>query len=346
MHIKAYRYSKYKGVNEMEAKKLGIWLVAIALAVTVSISGTTYYFGVGPFARGRTKLVVTTTTSLYDTGLLEAIEDQFEAKYPIDIYFISAGTGIAIKYAQRGDADMILVHAPSKERAFLEDGYGVCRKIIAYNFFTIVGPEGDPAEISGLTPTQALIRIVETGRKGEALWVSRGDDSGTHTKEKGLWTAAGFDWTKLRDEDWYMESGTGMGKTLQITNEKSAYTLADMGTYLKYYTDQLISLEVVVDAGKELLNVYSAIAVNKTYNPEVNFDAAITFIKFLVSEEGQQIIDQFGQGVYPQKLFYPTVQLLKENTDPTLVSWIKEFAYFDGEECPEEYQDDHKELYG
>lgn len=329
----------------METRKLGVWLTTTALAVIVSISGTTYYFGVGPFGRGRTKLVVSTTTSLYETGLLDTIEDQFEAKYPIDIYFISAGTGIAITYAQRRDADMILVHAPSKELSFLENGYGVCRKIIAYNFFTIVGPEEDPAGISGLTPTQSLIRIVEAGRNSEASWVSRGDDSGTHTKEKDLWTAAGFDWTELRYEDWYMESGTGMGKTLQIANEKSAYTLADTGTYLKYYTNQLISLVVVVDAGKELLNVYSAIAVNNTYNPEVNFDAAITFTKFLVSEEGQQIIDQFGQGVYPQKLFYPAVQLLKEDTDPTLVSWIREFAYFDGEECPEEYQDDHKELY-
>ncbi len=329
----------------MEARKAGIWLIAIALTAIISVSGTTYYFGVGPFARGRTKLVVSTTTSLYDTELLDAIEDQFEAKHPIDIYFISAGTAIAIQYAQRGDADMILVHAPSQERTFLEDGYGVCRKIIAYNFFTIVGPEEDPAEISGLTPTQALMRIVEAGRKGEVSWVSRGDGSGTHTKEKELWTAAGFDWTILRDEDWYMESGTGMGKTLQIANEYSAYTLADMGTYLKYYTDQLISLVVIVEVEKELLNVYSAIAVNKTYNPEVNFDAAITFIKFLISEEGQEIIDHFGQGVYPQKLFYPAVQLLKENTNPTLVSWIKEFAYFDGEECPEKYQDGHKELY-
>jgi len=175
--------------------------------------------------------------------------------------------------------------------------------------------------------------------------VSRGDDSGTHTKEKALWAAAGFDWTTLREENWYMESGAGMGTTLQISDETSAYTLADMGTYLKYYTDQLISLKVLVEEGKELLNVYSAIAVNEAYNSEVNFNASITFIKFLVSDEGQQIIDQFGHGVYSQKLFYPVVELLKENTDLTLVGWIQESAYFDGSECPPEYQDNCKELY-
>jgi len=330
----------------MKIGTLGIWLVAIVLTASISVSASALYFGVGPFDRSRTKLVVSTTTSLYDTGLLDAIEDRFEAAYPVDVYFISAGTGIAIAYAQRGDADMILVHAPSSEQTFLEGGYGVCRKIIAYNFFAIAGPEQDPTGISGLAPTEALTRIVEAGRRGEVFWVSRGDASGTHAKEKELWSAAGLNRAELRDEAWYVESGTGMGKTLQIANEKAAYTLADMGTYLKYYTDDLISLRVVVDSGRDLLNVYSAIAVNQTYNPEANFDAAIAFIKFLTSEEGQQIIEQFGRDSYPQGLFYPAVQLLKENTNPTLVDWIEEFAYFDGQECPEEYQNDHKEMYG
>ena len=329
----------------MKIRALAIWLVAIVLTVSVSVSASAFYFGVGPFDRSRTKLVVSTTTSLYDTGLLDAIEDRFEAAYPIDVYFISAGTGIAITYAQRGDADMILVHAPSSELTFLEGGYGVCRKIIAYNFFAIVGPDQDSAGVSGLAPTEALTRIVEAGRNGEVFWVSRGDASGTHTKEKGLWSTAGLSWADLRDEAWYIESGTGMGKTLQIANEKAAYTLADMGTYLKYYTDGLISLGVVVDSGRELLNVYSGIAVNQTYNSEANFDAVIVFMKFLMSDEGQQIIEQFGQDEYPQRLFYPAVQLLKENTDPTLADWIEEFAFFDGQECPEEYQNEHKEMY-
>lgn len=335
----------------MKARSLATWPAIIVLTATVSISSTAYYFGVGPFSREGTRLVVTTTTSLYDTGLLDVIEDQFEAQYPIDIYFISAGTGIAITYAQRGDADMILVHAPSSELAFLEGGYGVCRKIIAYSFFAIVGPEGDPAGIRGLSPAEALARIVQAGRRGEVLWVSRGDDSGTHTKEKGLWAAAGYSWSELREEQtWYRESGTGMGRTLLIANEYSAewptYTLADMGTYLKYYSDGLIDLAAIIDEGKELLNVYSAIAVNPEHNPEASFDAAITFIKFLVSEECQQIVDEYGQDTYPQQLFCAAVPLLEENANPAIVGWIEEFAFFNGQECPEAYQDGHRDMYG
>ncbi len=329
----------------MRTGALWVWLLSVLLTVSVSVAATAYYFGAGPFNRGRTRLVVSTTTSLYDTGLLDAIEERFEAQYPIDIYFISAGTGIAITYAQRGDADMILVHEPKSERAFLEGGYGVCRKIIAYNFFTVVGLQTDPAAIAGLTVTQSLERIVKAGRRGEALWVSRGDGSGTHAKEKELWAAAGFNWTDLRNEAWYVESGTGMGKTLQIANEKSAYTLADMGTYVKLYSDGLIDLKVIIEADRNLLNVYSAIAVNSSYNPEASFEAAITFIKFLTSEEGQRVFDQFGEDVYGQELFYPAVRLLSENSNSTLAGWIKEYAYFDGEECPGEYQNDHSEMY-
>jgi tungstate transport system substrate-binding protein len=289
--------------------------------------------------------VVSTTTSLYDTELLDIIEEKFEARYSIDVYFISVGTGLAIKHAERGDADMILVHAPSKELSFLDGGYGVCRKIVAYNFFAIVGPEADPANIKDLSPTQALLEIVETGRSEEVKWVSRGDDSGTHTKEKGLWTATGLNWTTLRNEGWYVEAGAGMGKTLQISDNLDAYTLADVGTYLKYYKDGIISLKTLVIQGEELLNVYSAIAGNQARHSGINFDGAITFMKFLISEEGQETIANFGKDLYGQSLLYPAVNLLIQNTDPTMVQWIRNYAFFDGYECPPEYQDDHPELY-
>lgn len=322
-------------------RKIWIWTITLILVVITSVAGTAYYIATST----REKLVISTTTSLYDTLLLDVIEDQFEAEYPIDLYFISAGTGLAIKHAQRGDADMILVHDPSKERAFLENGHGVCRKIIAYNFFAIVGPEADPAEINGLLPPQALLEIVEAGRNGQAKWVSRGDDSGTHTKEKGLWNDAGLNRTELREEEWYIEAGAGMGTTLQIAEQFSAYTLADMGTYLKYYKDNIITLKELVTQGEELLNVYSGIAVNKSMHPNVNFDGAISFIEFLISERGQQIIKDYGKNTYGQSLFYPAVGLLKENTEPATVQWIKNYAFFDGYECPPEYQNDHPELY-
>ena len=216
---------------------------------------------------------------------------------------------------------------------------------MAYNFFAIVGPEADPANIKDLPPIQALSNIVEAGRNKGAEWVSRGDESGTHTKEKQLWTIAGFNWTLLREEEWYIEAIAGMGGTLQVANEFDAYTLADRGTFLKYYKDGIITLETLVTQGEELLNVYSAIAGNLTKHPNINFGDAITFIKFLISEEGQEIIANFGEEVYGQSLFYPVVNLLEQNTNPTMVQWIKNYAFFDGYECPPEYWDKHPELY-
>ena len=322
-------------------RNIVIWIISLVLVAVVSVAGTTLFIG----DASKKKLVISTTTSLYDTELLDTIEDQFEAKYPIDVYFISVGTGLAITHAQRGDADMILVHAPSKELTFLESGYGTCRKIVAYNFFAIVGPEADPANIKDLSPTQALSNIVNAGRNKGAKWVSRGDDSGTHIKEKGLWTVARVDWSTLRDESWYVEAGAGMGKTLQVADNLDAYTLADIGTYLKYHKDGIISLKTLVTQGEELLNVYSAIAGNRTKHSHINFDEAITFIEFLISEEGQEIIANFGKDVYGQSLFYPAVNLLKQNTDPTIAQWIRNYAFFDGYECPPEYWDNHPELY-
>lgn len=294
---------------------------------------------------GDTTLVVSTTTSLYDTGVLDHIEEVFEADHEIDLYFISVGTGLAITHAQRGDADMILVHAPSKELSFLEDGYGANRKIIAYNFFSIVGPEDDPAGIVDMSPNDALATIVEKGQVGDAIWVSRGDDSGTHTKEKVLWGAAGFDVSALRDEDWYREAGAGMGKTLQIAEELDAYTLSDMGTYLKYYTDELITLVVQVGAGEELINVYSALAINPDYNDDANFDDANIFIKYLASSEGQAIFETYGVDTYGTALFKPAVELLESDPDSTAAEWIANAAFFYGSECPEEYRVGDTDLY-
>jgi len=321
-----------------------VWVSLLVIAVIASVVATTYYLR--PSTKER--LIVSTTTSLYDTGLLDAIETEFEAKYPIDLNFISVGTGIAIQHAQRGDADLIMVHSPTDELGFLTSGTGVNRKIIAYNFFAIVGPKTDPAEIRDTAPLQALSKIVESGRSGTAQWVSRGDNSGTHVKEQSLWTAAGFSWKNLTKEtSWYISAGSGMGATLNMANEKSAYTLADMGTYLAYSKQGRIPLlEVLVGQGKDLLNVYSAIAVNQTLHTNVNFDGAMTFMKFLISDEGQQIIEQFGKADYGQSLFYPAVRLLKENTDPAMSEMIREYAFFNGTECPQEYRKGYPEIYG
>ena len=319
-------------------------IIIIIAAVALASLGGAYILLPKGEAGDRT-LVVSTTTSLYDTGVLDIIEEAFEAENDVDIYFISVGTGLAVSHAQRGDADMILVHAPSKELAFMEGGHGVNRKIIAYNFFSIIGPDNDPAGLNGLTPTEALSAIIEKGRAGEALWVSRGDDSGTHTKEKGLWSDTGFDVSSFGDEGWYREAGAGMGKTLQIAEELGAYTLTDMGTFLKYSKDGLVSSEVHVGAGEELINVYSAIAANPGSHSDANFDDANEFIGFLASTSGQQIFETYGVESYDRALFNPAVQLLKNRDDAVTAGWVEAAAFFEGSECPPEYRAGDTNLY-
>ncbi len=271
----------------------------IVAVLLIAIIGATYIAWPRPETR---RLTVSTTTSLYDTGVIDMIEDAFEEGHQTDLQFISVGTGLAIAHAERGDADMILVHAPSKELEFMEGGYGVNRKIIAYNYFTIVGPPDDPAGIRGMETSEALETLVEVGRKDESVWVSRGDDSGTHSKEMGHWSQVGFEAPELGEEPWYVEAGTGMGKTLQIAEERQGYTLADMGTYLKYRESGLVSLEMMVVTVPSLINVYSAIAVNPETVPGAAFEVAMEFIEFLVSEEGQTQIGEYGKENYGMSL--------------------------------------------
>jgi len=328
-------------------------LIVAALATITVVAGTLVYFNY--FARRR--LIISTTTSLYDTGLLDEIEKDYEATHNVDINIISAGTGIAIEHAKSGDADVILVHSPSMEKTFLEQGYGVNRKIIAYNFFTIVGPDDDPAGIEGKTAKDAMKSIAAYGeslpdQSGQTkIWVSRGDNSGTHSKEQSLRKAAGYNYTLISDEPWYANVGSGMGDTLNIANQKSAYTLSDIGTYLKFSKDGIISLTALLTEEKSLLNVYSAMAVNQTIpanqtlHERINYADAMDFIEYLVSDETQQLIENYGRETYRQSLFYGAVEPLKNDTPQPVVSWIKDYAFFDGSECPEQYRNGYPELY-
>jgi tungstate transport system substrate-binding protein len=232
------------------------------------------------------------------------------------------------------------------------DNVGVVRKIIAYNFFVIVGPAGDPAGIENKSPINALKAIAAAGQAGNAnLWVSRGDNSGTHTKEKSLWTKAGYSPDNLVENNgsWYISASSGMGATLTMANELGAYTLSDIGTYLKFQGDGSINLKKFSENVKDLLNVYSVMAINPTLHPELDFDRAVDFIKFLVSDEGQSFIENFGVSDYGRSLFYPTVRLLKENTDPTIAGWIRSYAFFSYDnakwECPPPYRAGQDNLY-
>ena len=344
MFIYTSRWSKcfiiHNGCElSMQSKITKIVITAIVIAVILIGLISYTYFTMQKTTKQH--LIVSTTTSLYETGLLDVLKVEFEKQYPsINVSFISQGTGLAIQTAMRGDADMILVHDPVRELRFLEEGYGVNRKVVAYNFFVIAGPSDDPANVRGLSPTEAFAKIKEAGEKNSAVWVSRGDDSGTHAKEKRIWQAAGFDAANLRNIDWYLEAGTGMTATLRLTDEKNGYTLVDLGSYLNNYVNGNIKLEIIVDAGKDTLNVYSAIANNprKTEVSSSNFDASMKFINFLVSDEVQQILADFGKDKFGKSLFNPYIKLLQTGNNPELTQWIQDLAYFDGTECPPQYR--------
>ncbi len=241
---------------------------------------------------------VATTTSLYDTGLWGYLEPMFEEANGVELDVLYAGTGKAIDWARRGDVDVITVHSRSREILMVEDGVGIERVPFAYNYFLIVGPENDPAGIAGMQPEEAFATLMDTGA---GTFVSRGDDSGTHGKEKSIWTNAGFDYdADVRTAgEWYIEGGSGMGPTLVMADEMQAYTLSDIGTFLAYQGD--LSLVPVVDQGDALLNVYSVLAVSTARDSEM----AQALVDFLVSPEVQVLIGEYGVEEYGRQLFTP-----------------------------------------
>jgi tungstate transport system substrate-binding protein len=312
-----------------------------------------------------TTLTVATTTSLHDTGLEDTpgtgdIKEAFQTKYPwITVNFVALGTGAAIQTAQRGDADMILVHSPSQEVSFLTGGYGVDRKIIAYNFFVIVGPANDPAGISGMTNvSQALIKLYTAAQtNSQVIWVTRNDGSGTATAESNLWKAAGYNYTQLTQQtSWFKSTGSGMGASLLVANQLNGYILSDTGTYLAYYNPGNIQLKIEIQAQQALLNVYSAIIDNpqNANLTSINFNAALTFVNYLVSDEGQQLIANYGVSTYGQQLFSSFVPLVSGTApNATLLGWVQSYAYINstnainanGTECPAAYRYNAGNLY-
>lgn len=253
--------------------------------------------------KAETRLRVGTTTSLYDTGLWSYLEPMFEEKYNCEVDILSLGSGAAFEYAKRGDIDVLTIHDKPNELKFVSDGYGIERVPFAYNYFLIVGPASDPAGIKGMSPEDAFKKLMETGA---GTFISRGDNSGTQSKEKAIWAAAGYDYATQVEKAgaWYIEAGAGMGATLTMANEKNAYTLTDMGTYVSYKTK--LNLVPIVDKGSILLNVYSVIVVNPTKVTTLkNVDLAKKMVEFLTSPEIQELIGKYGVKEYGIQLFIP-----------------------------------------
>lgn len=246
-----------------------------------------------------TEVILATTTSTYDSGLLDELILAFEGETGYKVKPIAVGTGEAIAMGQRGEADVLLVHSRAAEDKFVRDGYGIDRRDVMHNDFVVIGPEDDQAGIAGLTAVDAYTAISEN----EALFVSRGDDSGTNKKEITIWSEAEI----IPEGKWYIESGQGMGATLRIADEKQAYTMTDRGTYLSQQAS--LSLIILVEGDEILLNPYGVIPVNpeKHKDININYKGAVAFAEFITGEEGQSIIKEFGVDEYGQPLFYPDV---------------------------------------
>jgi len=248
-----------------------------------------------PAAPANPELILATTTSTRDSGLLDVLLPVFQEKSGYQVKMVAVGSGQALKMGEEGNADVLLVHAPAAEKELMEKGFGKERLLVMHNDFIFVGPKEDPAGVKGLkAPVDVLKKIAES----KAVFVSRGDDSGTHKMELNLWKATGI----TPEGDWYLQSGQGMGETLRIASEKAGYTLTDRATYLAQ--KDTLQLEILVEGDASLLNIYHVITVNPEKWPKVNVEGAKAFADFLVAADTQKMISEFGVEKYGQPLFF------------------------------------------
>ena len=246
---------------------------------------------------GEVRLRLATTTSTQDTGLLDVLNPPFEKMVNIKVDVVSVGTGKALKMGTTGDVDVVLVHAREAEDKFVAEGYGINRRDVMYNDFVIVGPQKDPAGIKGLKEAEeAFKKIAQT----QSAFISRGDESGTHQKEKSFWGKLGI----KPEGTWYSEAGQGMGAVLTMANEKQGYTLSDRATFLACAGK--IDLRILCEGSSDLINPYGIIAVNPGKVSTVNYVYAMAYIGWVTSREGQTIIRDFGKDKFGQPLFIPT----------------------------------------
>ncbi|MEW6697759.1 MAG: substrate-binding domain-containing protein [Bacillota bacterium] len=243
------------------------------------------------------EVILATTTSTQDSGLLDVLQPEFEKKTGYQLKVIAVGTGAALKMGEKGEADVLLTHAPKSEKPLVDSGVVVNYSLVMHNDFILVGPENDPAGVKGSKDTpEAMKKIFDKG----VIFVSRGDDSGTHKKELDIWKAATLE---PKGQKWYQESGTGMGATLNIASEKQGYTITDRATYLAQ-KDKL-KLAILLEGDKALLNIYHVMNVNPEKFNKVNAEGGKAFVDFMVAKETQEMIGKFGVDKYGEPLFFP-----------------------------------------
>jgi len=299
MHQRADRIcdGRTEGVNG----KRSFWsrrvLLAAALALSVGMVGTPHAIlgqDATPTVGG--SVILATTTSTADSGLLDALAPRFREETVYTLKPIAVGSGAALELGERGEADVLLVHSPAAERAFMDEGFGTERRTVMYNDFIIVGQASDPAEVAtAASAVDAMTRIANAG----AVFVSRGDDSGTHALEKRLWESAGI----TPSGEWYTESGTGMGDTLNIASEREGYTISDRGTFLSL-RDRL-GLTVLSEGDPALLNIYHIILLNPDNGPAIDSEAGRVFLDFMLEPATQEFIAGFGVKEFGEPLFTP-----------------------------------------
>jgi tungstate transport system substrate-binding protein len=243
-------------------------------------------------------LILATTTSTQDSGLLDVLILLFESESGYTVQTVAVGSGQAMQMGQEGNADVLLVHSPSAEKDFMSEGWGKDRALVMHNDFIVVGPANDPAQTKGLSATDAFKAIAAH----QSTFVARADQSGTSTKELGIWAKVEFDPTTEKPA-WYIETGQGMGSTLIIASEKNGYALTDRATFLANKAN--LQLEILVEGDQSLLNVYHVITVNPDKWPKVNHEGAMAFLKFMTDSSTQDEIGKFGVDKYGQQLFIP-----------------------------------------
>jgi tungstate transport system substrate-binding protein len=286
-------------------KLLPILLLTVLLA-SLAAGCTPAAAPAAPTIRAGTpdRLILATTTSTQDSGLLDYLLPLFEQEFNTSVDVIAVGTGQALQLGKDGNADVLLVHARAQEDAFMKEGHGTRREDVMYNDFIILGPQADPAGIKGMASAVEAFKKIAGA---QATFVSRGDKSGTHTKELGIWKSAGI----TPEGDWYVSAGQGMGEVLTMAAEQQAYTFSDRATYLAR-TKSGLALEILVEKDKSLLNPYGVIAVNPNKGAQINADLAAKFIDWIVSVPVQEKIEQFGKEEFGQSLFVPDSAAWKE----------------------------------